>query len=128
MYTTYFSIDYTRKLYFNILVYKHSTFETLKNKRDKNVYFQNPQFSVQKFDYNMSEIEKKENSETNTVEKSLTAEDVDIVAQRATNDPSIKVLEYSVSPYSSEAFGALGSYWSLKITMKVKNSLKFFYI
>lgn len=81
----------------------------------------------------MSYFENQQNSEINTIRNILTAQDADTVARRATNDPSIKVLDYSVNPYSSEVLGGLGSHWNLKITTKVKNlffvsSYKFYFV
>lgn len=68
----------------------------------------------------MLSFENQQNSAIEAIKKSITAQDVVTVARRATNDPSIKVLDYSVNPYSSKILGGLGSHWNLKITTKVR--------
>lgn len=60
-------------------------------------------------------------SAIDVVKKSITAQDVKVVAQGATNDDSIRILDYSVNPYSSELLGGLGSHWNLRVTTKVKD-------
>lgn len=61
-----------------------------------------------------------QNCKTDSILKTFTAQDADTIIRRATNDPSAKVLEYSIKPYSTDTLGGLGSYWNLKITAKVK--------
>lgn len=60
-------------------------------------------------------------SAIDVVKKSITTQDVKVVAQGATNDDSIRILDYSVNPYSSELLGGLGSHWNLRVTTKVKD-------
>lgn len=72
----------------------------------------------------MTSMEKQLQSELNAIKKRFTEQDVYTVAEVATNDNLIKVLEYSLNPFSSEFLGCFGSYWSLKITVKVKNNFK----
>ncbi|KAJ8680537.1 hypothetical protein QAD02_016324 [Eretmocerus hayati] len=58
----------------------------------------------------------------NECQKKLTLKDVLVVAQRAFNDPSVKVVDYTIDDYSQDKLGFAGCHQSLKIIVQRKTT------
>lgn len=65
------------------------------------------------------DCDKKRNNDSIKENSTLTSEDVQTIAQKAFHESSIKVISYSLNPYSKEKLGFTASHQLLQITVQV---------